>query len=244
MPDLNSKPWDTLVPWFRDELVPILIIVVAALIAFRLSADLRARRPQGAARSRGQRGHRPGTELGRDRQADADPRHARGERPALLHRGHRGTDDPRPARHRYRACRGRPRRRRHRGRLRRPEHGPRLPQRDVHPRREPVREGRCGPRRRRRRDRRGLHPAADHVARHRRRRPHGPQRRDQGRLEPDPRLGPHQPGRHGRLRHGHRQGDRRRGRRRSRAGRRSGLEATDHGGAHASSGSRRSPSTA
>ncbi len=37
MPDLDSKPWNTLVPWFRDELVPILIIVVAALIAFRLS---------------------------------------------------------------------------------------------------------------------------------------------------------------------------------------------------------------
>ena len=39
-----------------------------------------------------------------------------------------------------------------------------------------------------------------------------PERRDQGRLEPDPRLVADQPGRDGRLRHGHRPGDR--GRRR------------------------------
>ena len=63
---------------------------------------------------------------------------------------------------------------------------------------------------------RGLQPAADDAARPRRGRPHRAQRRDQGRLEPDPRLGPDQPGRDGRLRHGHRQGDR--GRRRGRAG--------------------------
>ena len=58
--------------------------------------------------------------------------------------------------------------------------------------------------------RRGLHASADDGARHRWRRPHRAQRRDQGRLQPDPRLGTDQRGRHGRLRHRYRPGDRRR----------------------------------
>ncbi len=244
MPDLDSKPWNTLVPWFRDELVPILIIVVAALIAFRLSrifvhGVLKALLDREA--SEGTAQELSSVEIAK-RMQTLDTLGGNVLRFFIV--VDRGTDDPRPARHRYRARRGGPRRRRHRGRLRRPEHGPRLPQRGVHPRREPVREGRCRPRRRRRRDRRGLHAAADHAARHRRRRPHGPQRRDQGRLEPDPRLGPHQPGRHGRLRHGHRQGDRRRGRRSV-----ASWPAIRPGGGgswrrRGSNGSRRSPSTA
>ena len=52
-----------------------------------------------------------------------------------------------------------------------------------------------------------------------------PERRDQRRLEPDPRLVADQPGRHGRLRDRHRQGDRGRRRGRPRDGRRPGLEA-------------------
>ncbi len=137
-----------------------------------------------------------------------------------------------------------PRRRRDRRRLRGAEPGPRLPQRRAHPHREPVRQGRRRPHRRGRRHGRGLHPAPDDPARPRRRRPHGPQRRDQGRLQPDPRLGADQPGRHRRLRHGHRQGHRGRRRGRPGDGRRPGLEAPRPRGARASSGSRRSASPA
>ena len=98
-------------------------------------------------------------------------------------------------------------------------------------------------RRRRRGHGRGLHPAADDAARPRRRRPHRPQRRDQGGLQPDPRLGADQPGRDRRLRHRHRQGDR--GRRRGRP--RDGRDPSGSGGSsrrRGSSGSRRSASTA
>ena len=97
------------------------------------------------------------------------------------------------ARDRHRAGGRRPRRRRDRGRLRRPEPRPRLPQRLPDPHREPVQPGRRGVGRRRHRHGRGLQPAADDAARPRRRRPHGPERRDQGRLEPDPDVGPDQP---------------------------------------------------
>ena len=87
-------------------------------------------------------------------------------------------------------------------------------------------------------------PAADDAARPRRRRPHRAQRRDQGRLEPDPRLGAHQPGRDGRLRDRHRQGDRGRRRGRPGDGRRPGLEAARPRGAARRAGRRRWPSTA
>ena len=61
---------------------------------------------------------------------------------------------------------------------------------------------------------RGLQPAADDAARPRRRGPHGAQRRDRRRQQPDARLVADQPRRDRRLRHRHRQGDR--GRRRGR----------------------------
>ena len=96
----------------------------------------------------------------------------------------------------HRARGRRPRRRRHRGRLRGAEHRPRLPQRRLHPRREPVRAratscgspGVAG-------SVEDFTPPADDAARPGRRRPHRAQRRDQGGVEPDPRLVPDQPGR-------------------------------------------------
>ena len=86
---------------------------------------------------------------------------------------------------------------------------------------------------------RGLHPAPDDAARPRRRRPHGPERRDQGRLQPDPGLVADQPGRDGRLRHRHRQGDR--GRRQRRVARWPATRSGSGGSSRrrASSGSRR-----
>src|SRR3954469_24090763 len=37
MPDLDKKPWSDILPFLREEVVPILIIVIAAYIAFRLA---------------------------------------------------------------------------------------------------------------------------------------------------------------------------------------------------------------
>ena len=103
--------------------------------------DLRPRRGQDAARPRGDRGHGAGAERRRAQEADGHARRARCQHPAVLHRGHRRPDDPRPARARHRAGDRGARRRRDRGRVRRPEPRPRLPQRLAHPHREPVRQG-------------------------------------------------------------------------------------------------------
>src|SRR6187401_2655466 len=37
MPDLDKKPWSDVLPFVREDVLPILIIIVAAFIAFRLA---------------------------------------------------------------------------------------------------------------------------------------------------------------------------------------------------------------
>src|SRR6185369_10251254 len=37
MPDLDKKPWTEILPFLREELLPVLVIVVAAYIAVRLA---------------------------------------------------------------------------------------------------------------------------------------------------------------------------------------------------------------
>ena len=140
------------------------------------------------------------------------------QRHPVLHRGDRRADDPRRARARHRAGGRRPRGRRDRRRLRRPEPRPRLPQRRPDPDREPVRAratssgspgsaARSRTSRLRRTTLRDLDGVVHTV----------PNGEIKVASQPDPRLGPDQPGRHGRLRHRHRQGDR--GRRRASAAR-------------------------
>src|SRR3954468_3069473 len=37
MPDLDKKPWSDFVPFLREDVLPILVIVIAAYIALRLA---------------------------------------------------------------------------------------------------------------------------------------------------------------------------------------------------------------
>ena len=198
---------DRLVAFLRDPVLPIVLIVVIALVLIRFARTSIHRIVKSRARSRGQRGHGAGAVRRRGHEADRHARLARQQRHpafivviALAH-------DPGRARHRHRPRRRRPRRRRDRGRLR-----AQSLVRDYFNGSLILLENQFSQRRRRvgrrgHRHGRGLQPAHDDDPGPRRGRPHGPQRRDQGRLEPHPRLGPDQPGRHRRLRHRHREGD-------------------------------------
>ena len=244
MPDFETKPWSTIAAFVVDDVLPALLIVIAALIALRLARLF----VHGIVKTLLDREATEGTaqELSavelKKRMDTLDSLATNILQFFIVIIA--GVDGPRPARARHRAGHRGSRRGRHRGRLRGAVPRPRLPQRRADPDREPVRPGRRRPHRRRRRDGRGLHPAADDAARPRRRRPHGPQRRDPGRLQPDPRLVAHQPGRHGRLRHRHRQGHR--GRRRGRRARWPAIRSGSGGSSRrrASSGSATWASTA
>ena len=240
MPDITDKQWDEIIAFVGENVLPVLLIVVVAVIALRLASMF----VHGIVKALLDREATEGTaqEL-----SAVELKKRMDTLESLLGNAIRffiiviaGADGPGPARARHRAGGRRARRRRHRRRLRGAEHWSATTSTAPHPRREPVREGRRRAHRRRRGHGRGLQAAAHDAARPRRRRPHRPQRRDQGGLQPDPGVGAHQPGRDRRLRHRHRQGDRRRRRGRPRDGRATRSGSAGSSRRRGSSGSRRS----
>ena len=145
MPDFAKSPWSDIADFVRHEVVPVLLIVIAAYVALRLARLF----VHGIVKTLLDREATEGTaqELSAvELKKRMDTLDALGANVAPVpDRGHRGPDDPRPARARHRAGRRRARDRRHRRRVRRPEPRPRLPQRRPDPGREPVRQGRCRP---------------------------------------------------------------------------------------------------
>ena len=164
MPDLDKKPWTDILPLLREEVLPILVIVIAAYIALRLArlfvhgvvkALLDREATEGTAQELS------AVEL-KKRMNTIDTLGSNSIEflivaiaglmilgqlgfnigPAIAGLGIVGIAD----------------------RLRRPEPRAGLPQRRPDPDREPVRQRRCRSDRRRRRHRRGLHVAADDVA--------------------------------------------------------------------------------
>ena len=141
MPDFDRPPWNGLLPFLREEVVPVLAILIAAVIALRLARIF----VHGVVKTLLDREATEGTaqELSavelKKRMDTLDGLGANILQFFIV--AIAGADDPGPARARHRAGDRRARHRRDRGRVRRPEPRPRLPQRLAHPHREPVRQG-------------------------------------------------------------------------------------------------------